>query len=227
MSIKYLITGTSSGLGEGIALSLINEGKNVIGISTSTILNNELITSLFYKHLEIDLNDLMTLASLDVSENISPADKVFLIINAAQFSFDDSMSIESEASKKLFNINYHSAVMLIRLFKARLKRVIFINSISGINSQFNQSQYSASKHALQAYSEVLAKESVMLDFDVMSINPGGMKTPLWGKIDNDVDQSSFLRIDTVVDAVRFMCELPDNTYIKSFSLLPSSDVLNN
>lgn len=227
MMTKYLITGTSSGLGEGIALKLIKEKKNVIGISTSNVVNNELLESAFYHHLTLDLSDLKKLASLDMSSIFSDSDKVCLIINAGQFSFDDSISIKLDIAERMFNVNYHSAVVLIKLAKMHLERVIFINSISGINSQFNQSQYSASKHALQAYSEVLAKESVALDFDVMSLNPGGMRTPLWGKLLNDVDQTSFLEVDTVAETVLFLCALPPNTYIKNLILLPSSDVCNN
>jgi hypothetical protein len=34
-------------------------------------------------------------------------------------------------------------------------------------------------HALQAYSELLAKDSVGKSFDVMSVNPGGIDTALW------------------------------------------------
>ena len=224
---KFVITGTSSGLGEGLAYELLNFGGNVIGISTSDIKNEFLSDNQCYDHIALDLNDLNSITSLDISKLVLPSDEVCLIINAAQFSFDDSMSIEMDTANMMFNINYHSAVSLIKLLKNNLKRVIFINSISGLNSQLNQSQYSASKHALQAYSEVLAKESVALDFDVMSLNPGGMKTPLWGKIDTSVDQSKFLEIETVVATVRFLANLPINTYIKNFTLLPSSDVMNN
>tara|TARA_R110001583_G_scaffold111063_2_gene260130 strand:+ start:6355 stop:7035 length:681 start_codon:yes stop_codon:yes gene_type:complete len=224
---KYLITGTSSGLGEGIALKLVKEQKKVIGISTSDKINNELLESKFYHHLTLDLSDLKKLASLDISSIFSEIDKVCLIINAGKFSFDDSTSIKYDTTEQMFNVNYHSAVMLIKLVKLNLERVIFINSISGINSQFNQSQYSASKHALQAYSEVLAKESVALKFDVMSLNPGGMRTPLWDKVLIEVDQTSFLEVDTVVETVLFLCALPPNTYIKNLILLPSSDVMYN
>jgi len=224
---KFVITGTSSGLGEGLAYDLLNSEGNVIGISSSAIKSKSLVDNECYDHIVLDLNDLNSITSLDISKLVLPSDKICLIINAAQFSFDDSMSIEMESSNRMFNINYHSAVSLIKLFKNNLKRVIFINSISGINSQLNQSQYSASKHALQAYSEVLAKESVALDFDVMSLNPGGMKTPLWGKIDTSVDQSKFLEIETVVSTIKFLSSLPSNTYIKNFIFLPSSDVLNN
>jgi len=227
MYSKYLITGTSSGLGEGLAIDLINNNESVIGISTSDITNKELINKTNYKHLFVDLSDLTAVASIEISEIISPSDKICLIINAAQFTFDDSLSIDSEKAIKLFNINYHSTVALIKRLKGNLNRVIFINSISGLNSQKNQSQYSASKHALQAYSEVLAKESITLEFDVMSINPGGMDTPLWSKVDINVDRTSFLQIDTVVATVKFMSRLPYKTYIKKFSLLPSADVLNN
>jgi short-subunit dehydrogenase len=224
---KYLVTGTSSGLGEGLAIDLINNDENVIGLSTSAIENVEIINSPSYKHLTIDLSDLISVANIDFSDIILPSDKVCLIINAAQFTFDDSSSVISDAAIKLFNINYHSAVALIKLLKGNLKRVIFINSISGLNPQLNQSQYSASKHALQAYSEVLAKESIALGFDVMSLNPGGMDTPLWSKVNNNIDRTTFLQIDTVVATVKFMSRLPYKTYINKFSLLPSSDVLNN
>jgi short-subunit dehydrogenase len=224
---KFIITGTSSGLGEGIALALLDSDENVVGISSSDIKNKYLVDNQSYDHIALDLNDLNAITSLDISKLVLPSDRVCLIINAAQFSFDDSMSIDIESSNRIFNINYHSAISLIKLYKNNLKRVIFINSISGLNSQLNQSQYSASKHALQAYSEVLAKESIYLDFDVMSINPGGMKTPLWDKIDNNVDQSQFLNIETVVNTVTFLSKLPSNTYVKNFILLPKSDVLSN
>jgi short-subunit dehydrogenase len=224
---KFIITGTSSGLGQGLAYDLLNDDENVVGISSSDIKNKYLVDNQYYDHIALDLNDLVTISNLDISKFVLPSDEICLIINAAHFSFDESLSIEIDDSNRMFNINYHSAVSLIKLLKNNLKRVIFINSISGLNSQLNQSQYSASKHALQAYSEVLAKESVTLDFDVMSLNPGGMKTPLWDKIDQSVSQSNFLEIETVVNTVRFLSNLPINTYIKNFILLPSSDVLGN
>jgi short-subunit dehydrogenase len=224
---KFVITGTSSGLGEGIAVDLLNADENVIGISSSVAKSKYLIDNQCYDHVVLDLNDLNAIVSLDISKLIFPSDKICLIINAAQFSFDDSLSIEINSAITLFNVNYHSAVSLIKLFNKNLKRVIFINSISGLNSQIHQSQYSASKHALQAYSEVLAKESVGLGFDVMSLNPGGMKTPLWNKIENSVDVAQFLEIETVVRTVRFLSSLPVNTYIKNFTLLPGPDVMNN
>ena len=224
---KFVITGTSSGLGRGLASDLSKSGMNVTGISSSDINIKELINNQSYDHLTLDLNNLDSIAREDISKIVMPSDKVCLIINAAKFAFDDSVFIDTKAANQIFNINYHSAVILIRLFKKNLKRVIFVNSISGLNSQANQSQYSASKHALQAYSEVLAKESISLDFDVMSINPGGIKTPLWSKIHNHIDQSNFLEVETVVSTIKFLITLPANTYVKNLTLLPCSDVMNN
>jgi short-subunit dehydrogenase len=227
MFTKFIITGTSSGVGKGTALELLGKDREVVGVSSSNAIDLKLKAHNNYKHLALDLDKVDAVLDIDIDDLVSTEDSICLILNAAQFSFDNSLGINIYDARKMFNINFFSSVALVNLFRDNLKRVIFINSISGLNSQANQSMYSSSKHALQAYSEILSKESVDFDFDVMSFNPGGINTPLWDEFQSDVNRSEFLSIKTVVSTIVFLSNLPSNTYVKNFTLLPQSDVIAN
>jgi len=226
MNEVFVITGTSSGVGKGLAERLIKGNKRVIGISSSENMVTELTTNSHYTHLSIDLKTNDSL-NIDLEMLLAQTDRVYLILNAAQFSFDSSLDINISLMKEIFNVNFFSAVELVKKLKPWLNRVIFVNSISGLNPQINQSVYSSSKHSLQAYSKILAKESQLLEFDVMSINPGGIKSTLWSKVQKKVDTKDFINVETIVDVIEFMLSMPKKTYIPNFTILPASDIENN
>jgi len=101
-----------------------------------------------------------------------------------------------------------------------------VNSVAGVTAQFGQAQYSASKHALQAYSESLAKLSVGRGFDVMSINPGGLNTELWQNEDV-LDPSvtdTFIKPGDLAELICSFLRLPPKTYIRTAVILPEHDV---
>jgi len=143
------------------------------------------------------------------------------------FDYHAESETDIISAKEMFNINYFSCISLInRFIKRGLTRVFFMNSISGIIPQVGQGQYSASKHALQAYSEVLAKASVNNGFDVMNINPCGINSKLWKKtkiLNNDVTEK-FLDPKCLAKVVSTLLSLPKETYIRSMVILPMNDV---
>jgi len=220
----YIITGCSSGLGYSITEQLLKKGLNVIGLSRS-----EGKCSLFnkfdnFKHISLDLSEELDFTALDY---LLDCDEIQIVINAAQFQFEGNASLDLKKTQSIFNVNYFSAVALVEKFKDRgLKRVLFVNSVAGIDSQDRQFQYSASKHALQSYSETLAKYSVGKNFDVMSINPGGINTELWANIDllDDNVTNSFIPPNELASLICSFLELPKNIYIKSMIILPEHDV---
>lgn len=223
----YLITGCSSGLGLEVSKLLIESGKYVFGISRTIEESTGLLGKKNFVHICRDLttnNDFSVLPRI-LKEYSS--ERVTVIINAALFRYEVS-PIAEEESKRLFNINYFNSVKLVNslISEELLERVLFVNSVSGLVGQSNQSQYVASKHALQGFADSLAKESVGKFFDVMTVNPGGINTPLW----RDVDQvsgdvvSKFLDPAALASVLVGLLTLPPNSYVRSMVVLPESDL---
>jgi len=223
----FVVTGSSSGLGFQIVKKLLLEGRTVIGIARKLGKASEFDSNEKFRFISTDL------ASEDKFMNLNPLIEgpdigdIILILNAAIFDHDLSGTTDMKSARNIFSINYFSSVALVNKFIGHgLKRVLFVNSVAGKIAQLGQAQYSASKHALQAYSESLAKASRSHDFDVMSVNPGGINTELW-------EQSSLLNRNVTVNFLdprhlaSLICTLlmmPHKTYIQSMIILPEHDV---
>ena len=223
--MKYIITGTSSGLGFEIAKRLLAFGS-VIGLSR-TIGKSEVFMS----------NSNFTWHMVDLSkkfEEISPIiegqllsvlaeEEYSLIMNAAQLYVGDLRLSESE-TQKLFQTNLFSIMSIVNMMIGpKLKRILFINSISGLIGQPNQNEYSASKHALKGFSTSLARQAKNRHYDVMSINPGGINTELWGR--NNIDaHEDFIDPGTLADLTVAMLKIQQRIFIDQMVILPPSDV---
>jgi uncharacterized protein len=224
MIMHYIVTGCSSGLGFEILKKLMENSCSVTGLSrkigkAAVFEHNEK-----FEHIVCDMSLPDSVNQLDRVKTSVP---VVLIINAAQFRYEGEELMETDDAREIFHVNYFSACSLIEKFIDNgLARVLFINSVAGVDAQPGQAQYSASKHALQAYSEALAKLSVGKGFDVMSINPGGMDTELW-KNEDLLDRSvteKFIKPSDFADLIwSFLC-LPPKTYVKTAVILPEHDV---
>ena len=224
--MKYIITGSSSGLGYCLAERLVLKGQ-VLGISRSNVLSEKLIKSQAFENLNYDFSnqDNIQLFHILVKKLIHFIDNepFTLILNAASFySSKDRLSYSS--LNTMFKVNVFSLISLIQsLENLKLKRVFIINSISGLIGNSFQHEYSASKHAVMGFARSLAKSAKGASYDVMCINPGGMKTELWRGYDN-VDTSDFLSPEVIADVCISLISIPQRTFIENMSILPPSDV---
>jgi len=224
--MKYIITGTSSGLGYCIADKLMAYGE-VIGISRSYGRAEDFLHRPNYTHI---LHDFSTNYSGDLYKNMLAklyaeisSDDYTLILNAACF-YSGTERLDAVGIEEIFSINVFSIMNLLKsLDKTCLRRLLIINSISGLVGQGNQHEYCATKHAVMGFARSLIKSAKMLAYDVMCINPGGMKTELW---ENYIDQvsSDFLEPSLVADVCAFLVTRPGRVFIESMSILPPSDV---
>lgn len=224
--MKYIITGASSGLGKCIAERLIAKG-NVLGISRKSPHSDLLNNSKFFHNINYDLSINENLDSFaDLIEKIKffiDDDNFFLILNAANF-YSSNIRLSKNALASLFEVNVFSLINLINELKnLNLKRVLIINSIAGLIGNSHQHEYSASKHAVMGFVRSLAKSSKNANYDIMCINPGGMKTELWNSY-NEVDTSDFLTPETVADICISLLSIPQRTFIENMSILPPSDI---
>lgn len=214
-----VVTGTSQGLGREIVLKLIDTGWFVYGLSRSA----SDITDENYKHLCVDISDSKDLISVIASIN----KKVDLLINnAAAFEMKPFVLTRLESIDRIINTNVKGTIyttkLILNLMSAGSK-IIFINSVAGLEELENQSLYCASKHALTAFAGVIGKELQPHRINVISIHPGGINTSLWNK-ENPYpcgEPESALSLETITSLIDFLSKTPNTVEYKTIKLFPN------
>jgi 3-oxoacyl-[acyl-carrier protein] reductase len=224
--MKYILTGSSSGLGNCLAHKLILKGQ-VLGISRSNLCSKEFSHSEVFKNLNYDFsiheNTEAFESLIQKIKNFIDNESFTLILNAASF-YSSENRLSYSSLNTLFKVNVFSLISLVHALEcSKLTRIFIINSISGLIGNNHQHEYSASKHAVMGFARSLAKSAKNSNYDVMCINPGGMKTELW-KNYNQVDTSDFLSPEVVADVCISLISIPQRTFIEFMSILPPSDV---
>lgn len=170
-----LITGSSRGLGKDLSNYFINLGYNVLGLSRSFMPSDK-----NYTHVQVDISDYN-----ELKKSLSNVEKIDLLINnAAIFTMKKFSKCGYEEIQKIIDINLKGTMYVTQLILPKLKensKIVFINSVAGLEEIENQSLYCASKYGLTAFAGVLGKELRDKKIKVISIHPGGINTSLWNE----------------------------------------------
>jgi len=221
---KVLITGANRGIGKGIAQSLLNSGFQVLATSRK-------VENFDYNH------ENLTKASLDICNTIAVAEfqKVVeefnptILINNAGITKDNLfLRMTEDDWNEVINTNLSGVFRVTKLvakgmLKQKWGRVINISSIAGIMGNPGQTNYSASKAAVDAFTRSLAKELGSRNITVNSIAPGFIETEMTeGILDKSIiDKIPLNRAGTVEDIaslVNFLCSEESN-YITGQTLV--------
>ena len=221
----YIITGTSSGLGLEMAKRLLAFGS-VIGLSRTIGKADSLMQNPNFSWYGVDLSKKFEELAPIIESQILPVlveEEYSLIMNAAQFYVGDLRLTASE-TQELFQTNLFSIMSIVNMMlRPKLKRILFINSISGLIGQSNQHEYAASKHALKGFSTSLARQAKDRHYDVMSINPGGINTELWAR-NNIGAHNDFIDPGNLADLMVAILKIPQRIFIDQMIILPPSDL---
>ena len=95
----------------------------------------------------------------------------------------------------VFDTNYWGAIRMTQavlpaMREARRGTIVNVSSIAGLMTLGELGHYTASKHALEAASEVLAQETGNLGIRVAIIEPGVILTPIFGKLQDPTPETS-------------------------------------
>ena len=103
-------------------------------------------------------------------------------------------------------------------------RIINISSVSGVHGIENQAVYSATKFAVNGFSEALNQETIKHGILVTTISPGGIDTPLWNKSNPYPGKvRDLLRTEDVVSTIEFVVNLPSNVVMKNLTMFPACE----
>ncbi len=180
MQKTIFITGASSGLGKSTAKLFQSKGWQVI----ATMRNTE-------KETELNQLENVILLPLDVSnseqikstiKNVTEKYSVDVVLNNAGYGLIGALeSLEEEQIERQIETNLLGVIKVSKAFVAHFrekKTGTFINVTStfGLIGFPTCSIYSATKFAVDGFSESLASELVQFGIQVKVVAPGGMKT---------------------------------------------------
>ncbi|RKV59410.1 short-chain dehydrogenase/reductase [Helicobacter pylori] len=195
-----VITGASSGIGLECALMLLDQGYKVYALSRRATLCVALNHALC-ERVDIDVSDSNALK--EVFLNISAKEKYCdVLINSAGYGvFGSVEDTPIEEVKKQFSVNFFALCEVVQLCLPLLKnkpysKIFNLSSIAGRVSMLFLGHYSASKHALEAYSDALRLELKPFNVQVCLIEPGPVKSN-WEKtaFENDERKDSVYALD--------------------------------
>ena len=173
-----LVTGASSGIGHAVARAFAAKGFEVFGTSRNPR-NTEPIAGVELIQLDVTDPESVTAA---VSTVIQRAGRIDILVNNAGFGVLGAAEESSTAqAQQLFDTNFFGLVRVTRevlphLRAQRSGRIINIGSVLGFLPAPYGALYSASKHAVEGYSESLDHELRTRGIRVSVIEPAYTKT---------------------------------------------------
>ena len=186
------LTGSTGGIGKEIALQMSSLGAKMILTGT----NKERLEDLSNKlpnendYIVSNLNDSQNIENLS-NELIQREHSIDILINNAGITNDNLfLRMKQEEWISVLNINLNSTVLLTQkiikgMIKRKFGRILFITSIIGHSGNPGQSNYSASKAGLAAFSKSIAAEVASRGITSNCIAPGFIKTPMTDKLTED------------------------------------------
>ena len=205
---KVVITGVSTGIGYSSAKILCGSGYRVFG-SVRKQEDAEKVTSEFganFTPLIFDVTD-----SKGIQENaeivkseLLPGEALAGLVNNAGVAMGGPINlIDTDVFRQQFEVNFFGLIEVTKTFLPMLGavknsmqqgKIINISSISGRRAHPFVAPYTASKFAVEAFSDALRREMLLYGVDVILIEPGPIKTAIWDKVP-DLDDNEFTGTD--------------------------------
>lgn len=175
-----LITGAGSGFGKESAFLLAKAGYRVIATTEAVAQIQPLKTEAKAAGLDIQVRKLDI---TDENDRLQAAEwDIDILLNNAGISEGGAVvDLPEDKLRRQFEVNVFGTVLLTQLFARqfidkRKGKIVIVSSVAGITTDPFAGAYSASKHALEAFTEALHKELSEFGVQVATVNPGPILT---------------------------------------------------
>ena len=185
----WFITGASSGLGYEFTKKALESGDKVVGVAR----NIEKLNELKYQFegmllpLSLDVTD-RSAVSTTVETAIKHFGRIDIVINnAGNMVLGMIEEFSEDEVRSQMETNFYGAIWICQAAMPYLRtqgsgHIIQISSIGGLITGPMSGIYSASKFALEGFSEALAQEAAHFGVKVSIVEPGGYWTNLYLKM---------------------------------------------
>ncbi|MEA3337599.1 MAG: SDR family oxidoreductase [Chloroflexota bacterium] len=189
MANSVLVTGTSTGFGQEIALTLAERGFTVYATMRNLARRDALDASAQQRNiklrvLQLDVTDSSSIERA-VETVVEESGGIFGVVNNAGIMLRGYFEDLSDAEiRELFDTNFYGTLAVTRavlphMRKAGTGRIVIITSVAGKIGSPSGSAYSASRFAQEGFGESLRQEVEPLGITVSLIEPGITKTDSW------------------------------------------------
>ncbi len=173
-----LVTGAYTGLGKFAAQGLVNAGFDVVGTSRNTegLARRDGVT---FFDLDVTSDDSVALL---IKRVIAQYGRIDVLVNNAGMGAAGASEENSIAhSQRLFDINVFGVMRMTNAVLPHMRarksgRIINVSSIFGFMPAPFMAAYSATKHAVEGYSESVDHEVREHGVRVLLVEPGGTRT---------------------------------------------------
>jgi NADP-dependent 3-hydroxy acid dehydrogenase YdfG len=236
-----LITGASSGIGEGTAKLLAANGVKVGLAARRKDRLEKLLQEIKIQGgegiaIEMDVTD-----QASVNNGVATLVKTYgnidiLVNNAGLMPLSDVESLKLDEWHKMVDVNIKgvlnvTAAVLPHLIKQNSGHIFNLSSIAGRKLFAGLSVYCATKHAIAAFSDIMRMElAPKYKIRVTSLQPGAVATELYDQItdakyrQNMEDlkgQMTFLTPDDIAHSVLYALQAPEHVNVSEIFILPT------
>ena len=180
------MTGASTGIGEATALRLHSLGFDVLaGVRKDEDADRSRAQGLTPLRLDVTEAESIAAAAAEVESVVGADGLAGLVNNAGVAAAAPIEFLPLPELRRVIEVNLIGQVAVTQAFLPLLRiaqgRVVNIGSIAGRVALPLMGPYAASKFALEGVSDSLRRELYGQGVEVVVIEPGGIKTPIWEK----------------------------------------------
>jgi len=226
-----IVTGSSRGIGEAIALRLADEGANVAVCASRSIDGAEDVAAKIRAKgqealaIKADVSQTEDVDAL-VKTVIDAWGKIDILVNNAGITRDNLiMRMKEDEWDAVLDVNLKGAYRCIKavtrpMMKARTGRIINVSSVVGLMGNAGQINYAASKSGLIGVTKSAAKELASRNITVNAVAPGFIPTDMTAELTDELKTKLIEQIplgslgkpEDIAAAVAFLAS-PDANYI--------------
>jgi NAD(P)-dependent dehydrogenase (short-subunit alcohol dehydrogenase family) len=190
-----LVTGASGGIGLATLRALEVAGFIAVGAARRPDAVEELRQQGF-PAVRIDVTDEASMIE-GVAETERLAGRVGVLVNNAGYGLAGPVELlDMDDLRSQFETNVFGLVRMCQLVLPAMRergagRIINVSSIVGEFSVPGQGAYSASKHAVEAFSDALRVEAGQFGVDVVLVQPTGVRTGFFDVIETNAADVDF------------------------------------
>ena len=226
------ITGAASGIGLECARVLLNSGASVALVDRNEARLNELVEELGERALAVatDLLDPESVSRMmpQILDRFGGLD--IFHANAGAYVGGNVAEGDPDEWDRVLNLNINAAFRSVRavlphMIERRTGDIVMTSSVAGVVPVLWEPIYTASKHAVQAFTHTVRRQMAKHGVRVGAVLPGPVVTALlddWpkAKMEEALANGSLMQPIEVAECVHFMLTRPRNVTIRDIVVLP-------